>query len=156
MMVGIGWSDWSDLNGASGYGAYDNTYSVLYYASGGNKYVNTSSSSYGDSYDNGDIVGVAIDLDNNFAYFSKNGVWQNSGVPTSGSTGTGGIAITAGKSYIPAVRMKNGTQCELNFGNGYFGTTAVSSAGSNASGIGVFEYDVPAGYTALSTKGLNE
>jgi hypothetical protein len=44
----------------------------------------------------------------------------------------------------------------FNFGNGYFGTTAVSSAGTNASGIGIFEHDVPAGYTALSTKGLNE
>ena len=43
----------------------------------------------------------------------------------------------------------------FNFGNGYFGTTAVSSAGTNASGNGIFEYDVPAGYTALSTKGLN-
>ena len=30
------------------------------------------------------------------------------------------------------------------------------SAGTNASGIGKFEYDVPTGYTALSTKGLNE
>ena len=45
---------------------------------------------------------------------------------------------------------------QANFGNGYFGTTAVSSAGTNASGIGIFEYDVPTGYTALSTKGLNE
>jgi hypothetical protein len=44
---------------------------------------------------------------------------------------------------------------ETNFGNGYFGTTAVASAGTNASGIGIFEYDVPTGYTALSTKGLN-
>ncbi|ADD94160.1 hypothetical protein [uncultured phage MedDCM-OCT-S04-C1161] len=44
---------------------------------------------------------------------------------------------------------------EVNFGNGYFGTTAVSSAGTNASGIGIFEYDVPTGFTALSTKGLN-
>jgi hypothetical protein len=43
----------------------------------------------------------------------------------------------------------------MNFGNGYFGTTAVASAGTNASGIGIFEYDVPTGYTALSTKGLN-
>jgi len=42
-----------------------------------------------------------------------------------------------------------------NFGNGYFGTTAVSSAGTNASDNGIFEYDVPTGYTALSTKGLN-
>jgi hypothetical protein len=43
----------------------------------------------------------------------------------------------------------------FNFGNGYFGTTAVSSAGTNASDNGIFEYDVPTGYTALSTKGLN-
>ena len=43
-----------------------------------------------------------------------------------------------------------------NFGNGYFGATAISSEGTNASGIGKFEYDVPTGFTALSTKGLNE
>ena len=43
----------------------------------------------------------------------------------------------------------------FSIGNGYFQTTAVSSAGTNASGIGIFEYDVPTGYTALSTKGLN-
>ena len=44
---------------------------------------------------------------------------------------------------------------QWNFGNGHFGTTAVSSAGTNASSNGIFEYNVPAGYTALSTKGLN-
>jgi len=46
-------------------------------------------------------------------------------------------------------------QLDFNFGNGYFGTTAVSSAGTNASNNGIFEYDVPSGFTALSTKGLN-
>ena len=44
----------------------------------------------------------------------------------------------------------------FNFGNGFFRTTAIASEGTNASGIGKFEYDVPSGYTALSTKGLNE
>jgi hypothetical protein len=39
-----------------------------------------------------------------------------------------------------------------NFGNGYFGTTAVASAGINASGIGIFEYDVPAGYMLYQLK----
>ena len=38
----------------------------------------------------------------------------------------------------------------------YLNTTAYLSTGTNASGIGIFEYDVPTGYTALSTKGLNE
>ena len=40
-------------------------------------------------------------------------------------------------------------------GNGYFGSTVISSEGTNASGNGIFEYDVPSGFTALSTKGLN-
>ena len=42
-----------------------------------------------------------------------------------------------------------------NFGNGTFGTTAVSSAGTAGSTPGVFEYDVPTGYEPLTTKGLN-
>ena len=44
---------------------------------------------------------------------------------------------------------------EFNFGDGIFATSAVSSAGANASGNGIFEYNVPTGFTALSTKGLN-
>ena len=49
-----------------------------------------------------------------------------------------------------------GNVIDANFGNGYFGTTAVSSAGTNASGIGTFEHDGPTGYNALSTLGLME
>ena len=111
----------------------------------------------------GDIISCALDLDNNKLYFSKNGTWQNSGVPTSGSTGTGAVSITTPSStpdgfYYFSVGDGSGgasSGAECNFGNGYFGTTAVSSAGTNASGNGIFEYDVPANFTALSTKGLN-
>jgi len=122
--------------------------------------VTNNSSNYSgtwDSYTYGDIIGMAMDLDNNKLYFSKNGTWQNSGDPTSGATGTGGVTLTADKTYLIAIGDETGgySVCELNFGNGYFGTTAVSSAGTNASGNGIFEYDVPTGYTALSTKGLN-
>ena len=49
----------------------------------------------------------------------------------------------------------NNVTWQANFGNGYFGTTQITSAGTNASNNGLFEYDVPTGYTALSTKGLN-
>ena len=53
-------------------------------------------SSYGTFiYNGGDIIGIALDLDNNKLYFSKNGTFQNSGDPTSGATGTGAISITA-------------------------------------------------------------
>ena len=111
-----------------------------------------------------DIVSFAYDADNNFLYFAKNGVWQNSGDPTSGANGTGGYdpgntpANTTTGNYFPFFSDHNsggGYSASFNFGNGYFGTTAVSSAGTNASGNGIFEYDVPTGYTALSTKGLN-
>ena len=115
------------------------------------------------AYTVGDIISVALDLDNNKLYFAKNGTWEKSGDPTSGATGTGAISITAPSStplgaYFPSVAYGTGSYngtFKANFGNGYFGTTAVSSAGTNASGNGIFEYDVPTGYTALCTKGLN-
>jgi hypothetical protein len=124
-------------------------------------YVNDNTStypSYGDSFTTGDIIGIAMDLDNNYLYFSKNGTWQNSANPTSGATGTGAIDISSSSAsdmmFSSAVETGS-CAVSANFGNGYFGTTAVASAGTNASGIGIFEYDVPTGYTALSTKGLN-
>jgi len=120
------------------------------------------------SITSGDILGFALDMDNYAFYIHKNGTYMNSGDPTSGSSKTGSIAalftygINVLRDYeevFPAAYVTStsgsGT-ASFNFGNGYFGTTAVSSAGTNASNIGIFEYDVPNGYTALSTKGLNE
>ena len=44
---------------------------------------------------------MALDLDNHKIYFSINGTFQNSGVPTSGSTGTGSaFDLTTGKDYV--------------------------------------------------------
>ena len=104
-----------------------------------------------------EVVMVAIDMVNGKIYFGSEGVWMASGDPTSGSTGTGAAySITTGKVYLPAFSFYSTTAgVAPNFGNGYFGTTAITSAGTNASGIGEFEFDVPTGYTALSTKGLN-
>lgn len=113
----------------------------------------------GATFGTGDIIGVAMDLDNNKLYFSKNGTFQNSGVPTSGSTGTGAMDIptsSTGYWFAQGANIHNTSSTfQTNFGNGFFGTTAVSSAGTNASGHGIFEYDVPTGYTALCTKGIN-
>ena len=136
----------------------------VYRNDAGQKGNNNSFSSYGNSYTTNDIIGCAVDLDNLKIYFSKNGVWQNSGDPTSGATGTGAAftitapSLTSTGFYFFGVgdsTAANSSKWSANFGNGYFGTTAVASAGTNASGIGIFEYDVPTGYTALSTKGLN-
>ena len=120
---------------------------------------NGSTTAYGDSYTQNDIIGIALDLDNNKLYFSKNGTWQNSGDPTSGATGTGAISIGTPSTgyYFIALGDESGdtNTFETNFGNGYFGTTAVSSAENPDDGIGIFEYDVPTGYRALCTKSIN-
>ena len=55
----------------------------------GEIYNRDNNTSFGNSYAQGDIIGVAMDLTNGYVYFSKNGSFQNSGVPTSGATGTG-------------------------------------------------------------------
>ena len=107
------------------------------------------------TYTTGDILMIAMDLDNQKLYFGKNGAWENSGNPASGATGTGSLKDLTANEFYHFVICPRGGSNYCNFGNGYFGTTAVSSAGTNASGIGIFEYDVPANFTALSTKGLN-
>ena len=134
-----------------------------YYGQNGQSYHGATGSTFGDTYGVGNIIGVAMDLDNNKLYFHKDGVYQNSGDPTSGSTGTGAISITAASAtedgfYRPAISYYDSTtkatyQC--NFGNGYFGTTKITSAGSNGNGS-LFEYDVPTGYYALNTKNLKD
>ena len=57
---------------------------------------NDTGSSYGTSYAVGDIIGIALDLDNNKIYFSKNGTFQNSGNPAGNSNG---FSITASSSF---------------------------------------------------------
>ena len=104
------------------------------------------------------ILMGAVDVDANKLWVGVDGVWMNSGNPATGANAQ--ITFTNSSPdalHIMASHGDDSTQrsTKFNFGNGYFGTTAVSSAGINASGNGIFEYDVPTGFTALSTKGLN-
>ena len=115
------------------------------------------SGTYGNTFTTGDVIGCALDLDNGFAYWSKNGTWQNSGVPTSGATGTGAFPIdnpsSKGYLWLPGVAIYSATW-SVNAGNGYFGTTLISSPEADDGGIGAFAYDVPAGYRAVCTKNI--
>ena len=158
--VGIGFVnlDKSNLQNASTQGGEDN-FSAGIYSNGGPIFYQSSTTwkTVG-SLSNGDIVQLAMDLDNGFLYWGKNGTWFDSANPASGATGTGGLAIsnlTSGGTYAFNTSVRSGGDVRWNYGNGYFEITAVASAGTNASGIGIFEYDVPTGFTSLSTKGLN-
>ena len=127
---------------------------VYYRSSNGYKYVGGSDSSYGNTFDNNDIIGVALDMDNKKIYFSKNGTFQNSGDPTSGSTGTGALSVSSFSTLLPDVIQGDGSDgWQLNFGNAPF---AISSGNADANGYGEFEYAVPSGYYSLCTKNLAE
>ena len=100
--------------------------------------------------------------DNAKLYLRKNGTWQKSGDPTSGATGTGAAftilaaSATPEGSYVFGCGDKStgSSTLSVNFGNGYFGTTAVTSAEADGAGIGAFEFAPPTGYYALCTKNI--
>jgi len=114
---------------------------VAYLASG-NKYIAGNVSAYGTSYTQNDVIGIAIDCDNGATYFSKNGVFQNSGVPTSGASKTGAANTWTGASQS------------------FFIGAAVGSASSTLTsgtfnfGQRPFAYTAPSGFKALCTQNL--
>ena len=129
--------------------------------SNGYKAGNGTGGTYMGAFSANDIMMVALDLDNNKITFGRNGQWAD-GSGNANQTYANSTAaytdLTAGEFYMPAQAKRaygsnTGTN-QYNFGNGYFGTTAVSSAGTNA-GVGTFEYDVPSGFKALCTKNIN-
>ena len=130
----------------------------IYAGDGGDLYNNNSnpgSSGYA-TLAVDDIVGVAYDADNGKLYFSKNGTFQNSSNPVNG-TNPAFSGLDTSLFYFPVITA--GANSETNFGNGFFGTTAVTSnsgAGEqDDAGEGKFQYDVPAGYYAVNTKNIN-
>ena len=114
------------------------------------------------TYGNGDIIMMAVNLTDNKLAYGKNGTWYNSTNPGSGTTNM--ISIDAPSSnengnygfvFGDTCGASDGT-FNVNFGQGFFGTTAVASANADANGHGAMEYAVPSGYYTLNTKNIKE
>ncbi len=103
------------------------------YRATGVKVTNASSSAYGNSFTTGDIVGVALDLDNGKVFFAKNGVWQNSGDPVAG---TNAAFTSLSGSFVPGGLTYNSHSLTYNFGQR------------------PFTYPAPEGFKALNTQNL--
>jgi hypothetical protein len=131
------------------------SYDVGYYFNGILYVGNSSQSGSWTSYTSNDIIGIAIDVDNGFVYFSKNGTFVNSGDPTSGATGTGGYnlsGIGSNGTYFIGCSTGNNSEHYVNFGNPTFTGTDQSDGNSKGS----FEYAPPSGYLSLCTANLSE
>jgi len=132
--------------------------SAGWYSANGSVYINASTTgSTLNTYTTGDIVGCAIDIDNGYVYFSKNGTWEDSGDPTSGATGTGGFSLSASTSGDSWHLIVSGWGSEfiVNYGQdpSFAGSITAGTAAPD-NGLGLFKYDVPAGYKALCSGNL--
>jgi len=108
----------------------------------------------------GDIIGLALDLDNNKFWMSKNNTYILSGNPAAGSNDTvpAGTTLTSSLSDFDYVFGHSSSASEdyfVNFGqDSTFG--GLRSAGNNADGNGVgdFAFAPPSGFLALHPSNL--
>ena len=106
------------------------------------------------SFTAGDVISIALDLDNGATYFAKNGTYMNSGNPASGSSKTGAAPVEGAysKEYLMAVGSagSSGHAWTINSGqDSTFGGNVSAGGNTDANGFGDFKYTVPSGYLAL-------
>jgi hypothetical protein len=107
-------------------------------------------------------MSFALDLPNRKLYVARNGVWTNASNNDWGSStfdSTVGDIDVSGKipttGFVFPGFSPNQSTWKVNFGNGYFGTSAISSPQNDGSGLGKFQYSPPSGYYAICTKNIN-
>ena len=129
---------------------------IYTYLNGTNNDTGNNSSSSGVDLDNpsaNDIIGVALDADNEKVRFYRNGTAEG----TEGDGFTPLQRTGTGETYFFNVRDPSGSgddepQIECNFGNAPFSI----SSGNTDGKYGNFEYAPPSGFYALCTKRLAE
>jgi len=154
VMIGVTNVDLSNFQNAGNDLSQSGEFGINYYA-GGTIANNGSNIATYTAMSDGDIVMIALDIDNGKIYWGRNGTWENSGVPTSGSTGTGAqnlSVITTGDTYCFHLCCREDGNVQANYGSPPY---AISSGNVDSSGMGNFEYAVPEGYYSLCTRNLN-
>ena len=131
--IGVGWSsaDFSDR--------------VAYYGGNGYKYHEGGSAAYGATFSSGDIIGVAMNLDDREITFYKNGADQGT---------IDDLIASNDQFYLPAIWDGSGSlqaTYNANFGNPLI---THSSSQSDEAGFGDFEYAPPSGYFALCSQNI--
>ena len=128
----------SDITG-NPYGATANT-SIIYTSRAAVRTNNGNLSGSFPTYASGDIIGVALDLDNNKIYFHKNGTYINSGNPNTSSNG-----FTLGS-------LPSGRTGDFVFSCGSDGAVSIGVYANF--GQRAFNYDLPTGYKSMCSKNL--
>ena len=117
-----------------------------------------SGASYGTgTWSTGDIIMMAVDIDNTSIWFGKNGTWYASGDPAANSNAaytnlpsTDDLLTICGDNYSSETPT-----IDVNFGqNPTFGGTKTAGTNTDANGRGLFAYAVPTGFLAMCEDNL--
>ena len=164
----FGIASMEQLNNNSGYssagshlGESGKNWSIGYYQANGklDEQQNsgyTTTSGWGGTVSQNQIVGVALDMDNHKLYMSVNNVYQNSGNPV-----TGANAITFDDTETVAIAntgysLGSGNDTITGYNFGGYRTGGLPDNATDENGYGAFRYAPPSGYYALCTKNLAE
>jgi len=140
--------------GIATYYTYGTAANKIYYFDGSAQ-TNVAYSSFPNA-GTGDIISVALDMDNGKIYFAINNTWGNSGNP---ATNTNPVGLPSGfitGTYTPAATVGSAGTSTAYYNFGGYTEGTISSAASDENGYGNFEYAPPSGYYALCTKNLAE
>jgi len=124
-----------------------------------------STVTYGANCSDGDIIMFAFDSATGKVWTGRNGTWNNApgtsnvGNPAAGTYDSGTVLTNTDNdlmSFYISGRASDSTNryMYINFGHGYFGTTAVASANADGNGKGSFEYAPPSGFLALCSSNI--
>ena len=136
----------------------DNHY--LYYGHNGNTRGNNgTSTSYGSSYSTGTIIGCALDMDNGKIYWSKDGTFQNSGNPATGTNAAHTGINTNFGYYMAFTDYNSGANGAVTINSGqdssFAGEKSTGSANaSDGNGFGDFYYTPPSGFLAVCSANM--
>ena len=123
---------------------------------GGNKTHNSSFSNIF-TLSGSNIIGFALDCDNQKIHFSQNGNWYNNNNSSTtldpNNPDYSSVNVDEEMFAIYSHFATSSATVEFNFGNPTF---TISSGNTDGNGYGNFEYAVPSGYYSLCTKNLAE
>ena len=114
----------------------------------------SNTANWGSVVSAGDIVGIALDMDNFRVTISQSGQWWGGSSFNQAQPHTFQALISGYDTWTFLCASGSGTSTsEWNFGSPPY---AISSGNTDGDGYGNFEYAVPSGYYALNTKNLAE
>jgi len=146
-IVGVSGGVIDTVRAAQNIGTNAGAIDVGYFGQTGVKNVSGSESSYGDTYTVGDIIGVALDLDNRTVNFYKNNTAQG----TISIASTGDWAIGTGDTS-----GGGGSTMVMNFGqDSSFAGAKTAQGNADGNGKGDFYYSPPSGFVAMCSANLS-